>query len=124
MNEKIIRVEDVETLKFLYNHSAMTWEGLREEDFELAMKECGTADTKGYLTKGAVMNEICNLTGDNAYPEDLNIFSIVPFKGLAMLVGARWMDDIIDNNAYREHYHPFKDYEGDEDDEEDEDENW
>lgn len=115
MNDKIIIVNDKEILLYLYNHSAMTWEGLCEDDFELAMKECGTLDTKGYLIKGAVMNEICNLTGDNAYPEDLNIFSILPFRGLAMMYGARWMDDIIDNNARRENYHPFDDIDYEED---------
>ena len=39
---------------------------------------------------------------------DLDIFSIKDFKGLAMNYGARWMTDIIDNNAYRQKYHPFK----------------
>jgi hypothetical protein len=53
------------------------------------------------------MNDICKLTGDNAYPEDLNIFSIDKFRGLAIHYGARWMDDIIDNNARREGHHPF-----------------
>lgn len=117
MDKPIIKVETKEDLQYLYNHSAMTWEGLREDDFQLAMKECGTDDTKGYITKGKVMNEICHLTGDNAYPDDLNIFSILPFKGLAIMLGARWMDDIVDNNAIRESYHPFQDgYEDEEDD--------
>lgn len=105
---KIITVETKEQLKELYDAWAMTWEGLREEDFEVALKECGQENADGYITKGSVMNKICKLTGDNAYPDDLNIFSIVKFKGLAINYGARWMTDIIDNNAYREHYHPFK----------------
>ena len=106
--DRIINVETKEELKHLYDHSAMTWEGLREQDFEIALKETGGKDAKGYLTKGKVMNEICHLTDDNAYPEDLNIFSVVPFHGLAMYYGARWMDDIIDNNADREDWHPFE----------------
>lgn len=72
------------------------------------MKECGGKGVKGYLIKGKTMNEICHLTGKNAYKKDLNIFAIYPFKGLAINVGARWMTDIIDNNAYRESYHPFE----------------
>ena len=117
MDHQIIEVDREEQLKYLYSHSAMTWEGLREEDFQLAINTCGTEDTKGYVTKGKVMNELCHLTGDNAYPDDLTIFSILPFRGLAILVGARWMDDIIDNNANREHFHPFQDgYEEDEED--------
>ena len=105
---EIINVETKEQLKYLYDMWAMTWEGLVEEDFELALKECGTEDAKGYLIKGKVMNDICHLKGNNAYPDDLTIFAIYPFKGLAMQYGARWMTDIIDNNARREHYRPFK----------------
>ena len=105
---EIIEVKTIEQLEGLYHSSAMTWEGLREEDFEVALQKCGQANAKGFLTKGAVMNKLCKLTGDNAYPDDLNIFSIMEFKGLAMYFGARWMDDIIDNNARREGHHPIK----------------
>jgi hypothetical protein len=55
------------------------------------------------------MNKLCKLTGNNAYPNDLTIFSIDKFKCLAITVGARWMDDIISNNARREGYNPFED---------------
>lgn len=104
---EIITVETKEQLKELYDSSAMTWEGLRSEDFEIALQECGREDAKGYITKGSVMNKLCKLTGDNAYPDDLNIFSIAEFKGLAIQYGARWIDDVIDNNARREGHHPF-----------------
>ena len=105
---EIIEVVSINQLEELYNCSAMTWEGLREEDFETALNECGTEDAKGYLIKGAMMNALCGLDGDNAYPRDLNIFVIDKFKCLAFQVGARWMDDIIDNNAVRQEFHPFK----------------
>jgi hypothetical protein len=104
---EIIKVETKEQLKTLYDCSAMTWEGLVEEDFETALNMCGTEGAKGYITKGAVMNKICKLTRNNAYPDDLNIFSIDKFKGLAIMYGARWMDDIIANNADRQGYRPF-----------------
>ena len=104
---EIIKVETKEQLKALNDCSAMTWEGLIEEDFGAALDMCGAEGAKGYVTKGKVMNEICHLTGHNAYPDDLTIFSIDKFKGLAIMVGARWMDDIISNNAYREGYYPF-----------------
>jgi len=107
---KLITVTNKEQLQDLYDNWAMTWEGLREDDFEVALAHCckeGENGT-GYLVKGNVMNDICHLTGDNAYPDDLNIFAIKDFKGLAMTVGARWMTDIIDNNARRESFHPFK----------------
>jgi hypothetical protein len=105
--ENFVNVETLEQLKELNNCSAMTWEGLREEDFGVALDMCGAEGAKGYITKGAVMNKLCKLTGSNAYPDDLTIFSIDKFKGLAITVGARWMDDIIDNNSYREDYYPF-----------------
>ena len=108
MKPKIKVVKTKEELKYLYDRSAMTWEGLREEDFELAINECGVEDTTGYIIKGETMNEICRLTGSNAYPDDLDIFALDKYHGLAMYYGARWMDDIIDNNGRREHYNPFR----------------
>ena len=105
---EIIKVETKEQLKALNDCSAMTWEGLIEEDFGAALDMCGAEGAKGYVTKGKVMNEICHLTGSNAYPDDLTIFSIDKYKGLAIMVGARWMDDILSSNADREGYYPFK----------------
>ena len=105
---EIIKVETKEQLKALNDCSAMTWEGLVEEDFGAALDMCGAEGAKGYVTTGKVMNEICHLTGHNAYPDDLTIFSIDKFKGLAIMVGARWMDDILSSNADREGYYPFK----------------
>ena len=108
--KEIINVTTKEQLKELYKCSAMTWEGLIEDDFQLALDECGQENAKGYLIKGAVMNRICHLYGRDAYPDDLNIFAIDKFKGLALMYGARWMDDIIDNNADRACYHPFNEH--------------
>ena len=105
---EIIKVETKEQLKALNDCSAMTWEGLREEDFGVALDMCGAEGAKGYVTTGKVMNEICRLTGSNAYPDDLTIFSIDKYKGLAIMFGARWLDDIISNNADREGYYPFR----------------
>ena len=104
---EIIKVETKEQLKALNDCSAMTWEGLIEEDFGVALDTCGAEGAKGYVTTGKVMNEICHLTGNNAYPDDLTIFSIDKYKGLAIMFGARWMDDVISNNADREGYYPF-----------------
>lgn len=66
--------------------------------------------------KGEEMNEFFNLTGNNAYPDDLTFlaFSLddLDIGKLAMFkirFGARWFDDIVDNNARREGYHPFND---------------
>lgn len=118
----IKEVKTFEELKKLYDGSAMTWEGLKKESFVEALKECSySKDAWGYYLTGKTMNKLCRLSGDNAYPDSLTIFSILDSKGLAITVGARWMDDIIDNNARREGYHPFnedfEDFEREEDDE-------
>lgn len=105
---EIIKVETKEQLKALNDCSAMTWEGLIEEDFGTALDMCGAEGAKGYVTTGKVMNEICHLTGSNAYPDDLTIFSIDKYRGLAIMFGARWMDDILSSNADREGYYPFR----------------
>ena len=104
----IIKVQTKEQLTALNDCSAMTWEGLIEEDFGAALDMCGAEGAKGYVTTGKVMNEICHLTGSNAYPDDLTIFSIDKYKGLAITYRARWMDDILSSNADREGYYPFK----------------
>ena len=107
---KIIKVDanDNETFQLLYDSWALTWEGLREEDFTLALQECyeqGAPEEVmvGYHIKGRDMNEHYNLTGDNKYPDDLNILAIANYGGrLAFQYGARWFTDIVDNNELRE----------------------
>lgn len=98
----IIKVETKEQFDFLYENWAMTWEGLRADDFGVALEMTGGKDAKGYLISGKDMNKHYGLTGDNAYPDDLNIFAVYPFKGLAIQYGARWFTDIVDNNARRQ----------------------
>lgn len=99
--------------------SALTWEGLAvdEKNFQAVkdwMAEHGAklkTDTI-YVTKGAAMNAAEGLTGDNAYPDDLNIVSIMlenieNWQALTIPrfeVGGRWMDDILDNNRRRQGY--------------------
>ena len=111
MNEtKIIKVEanDNNTFKYLYDKWAITWEGLIEEDFSIALREVFEQDAPdqvmiGYLIKGKDMNEHYKLTGDNKYSDDLNIFAIADYGyKLALHYGARWFTDIVDNNERRE----------------------
>lgn len=64
----------------------------------------------GYLIKGNVMNKLYHLTGDNAYPNDLNIISFAlndfvdsgKFVTSRFEIDAKWLDDIVDNNVMRE----------------------
>lgn len=62
-----------------------------------------------YTFTGKLMNDTYNLTGSNSYPSDLtflcfmldglDIGKLAIFK---LNFGARWLDDIVDNNNARE----------------------
>lgn len=105
----------VKTLKELEAlGSALTIEGLADEaipDFlNWIKKHTPILKEDVYITKGATMNKVLNLTGDNAYSDDLTIVSVrledmqnsmaVAIPRFA--VDARWLDDIINNNLMRE----------------------
>lgn len=109
---------DKAKIKELENGSAFTWEGIRISDEDLkAITEYFKENTPSiklpitfYTWKGKLFNDMYGLTGTNAYPEDLNFLSIAldqwsKMGNLPMIkiaVGARWLDDIVDNNARRE----------------------
>lgn len=106
-------IENVTTKKQLdnlYNHSALTIEGLAEDSIPDMIKwlEDNTTFTTDnpivYVTKGEVMNAEYDLTGDKAYLKDLTIVSVFDIDLLKIAlkrfsVGGRWFDDIVDNNA-------------------------
>ena len=113
---KIINVSTKNELDALYNQSALTWEGLdiSEESFN-AVKDwlnehratIDGVEPTFFVTKGKLMNDIYGLTGNNAYPDDLNIVSVPNIYQSAIIlarfeVGGRWFDDVVDNNVRRE----------------------
>ena len=114
---QIVTDADAKTvLQHLYETSAFTFEGMDTAEQNLQ------AIADFFISKGAIapinitvitgkqMNDICKLTGSNAYNKKLSIMSISPYgKLLAKQIGARWMDDIINNNAKLEGFHPFLD---------------
>jgi len=106
---------DLDIFRKLYDEWALTFEGLWPDDIEKVVDYLIKSDTSiesvnVYITLGEVMNHICKLTGRNAYPNDLNIISFLPFgRVLAMTIDARWFTDIVDNNADREGFHPLND---------------
>lgn len=107
---------DSEKLEELRNTSAFTIEGaggdlndwMKGINELLAEKNIGQVDTF-YTFSGKLMNDTYNLTGSNRYPDDftflcfkldgLDIGKLAMFK---LQFGARWLDDIIDNNLVRE----------------------
>ena len=101
-----------EQLDKLYNNSAFTIEGLAEESIPdlITWLEDNTTFTTDelivYITKGNVMNKTYGLYDNNAYADDLTIISVIGIDMLKVAlkrfsVGARWFDDIVDNNANR-----------------------
>lgn len=113
MTFRKINVNGETELKYLYDNSALTWEGISSDDENLTQVaewlEQYRALTKNeaefYITKGKVMNECYELAGKNAYPDELTIVSVSPecidlrkviFPRFE--VGGRWFDDIVDNN--------------------------
>ena len=113
MKYTIENVVTKEQLEKLYNNSAFTIEGLADEsipDFMACLEENTTFTTENpivYITKGHVMNLAYNLTKDNAYNDDLAIISVIDIDLVKVAlkrfsVGARWFDDIVDNNIMRE----------------------
>ena len=114
---EIIKTEKAEDLQRLYDGSAWTWEGITidEESLNSIIKwfkdqECPLKEEKVYVTKGKLMNEVYGLTGKNRYKNNLKILSIElkNIKDVGKLfmkkfeVGARWFDDIVENNRTRE----------------------
>lgn len=112
MAYKVVEVTTKEQLDTLYKRSALTLEGLVLDslpDFKgwLNKHHADTTNLEFWVTKGAVMNKHYKLTGDNAYPDDLNIVSCIginPYRVTVerFAIGGRWFDDIVDNNLYRE----------------------
>lgn len=110
MNYTIENVTTKKQLDKLYNHSALTIEGLTEDSIPdmITWLEENTVFTTDnpivYVTKGEVMNTEYALVGNKAYADDLTIISIfdIDLMRIALKrfsVGGRWFDDIVDNNA-------------------------
>ena len=109
---------DSDKISELESGSALTWEGLNSDDDSLSqVVEFFTKESKGfkvpcdiYWWSGKEFNDKYELTGSNKYPDNLTFVSIPldmwsEMGNLPMLkfqVGARWLDDIVDNNARRE----------------------
>ena len=111
-----IMVKTKAQLEELVKESALTWEGLDTSDeslkqvFDWLKGYTPLKCERVYITKGALMDAVYELTGDNAYQSDCSIVSIRLCdmeKPMAIaiprfMVGGRWLDDIVDNNRRRE----------------------
>lgn len=110
---KVPENREEEMLKEFFMQSAFTFEGLditnkkSNKCLENDLRQFGFPCDKevyAYYFKGEVMNRIYNLTGDNRYKDDLTFVVIPDFYNpiYKLMMGARWFDDIVSNNAQRE----------------------
>lgn len=116
---KLVEVSEnlEENFKKLYDSWAVTIVGLTPESINDWIQ---WFDKYGGINEGAEvyhifgkdMNDFYGLVGTNAYPDDLNIYSIpLEFAGdyrkfvipMRMQWGGRWFTDIVDNNAQNNH---------------------
>ena len=118
---KIILIEaDESKIRELERASAFTWEGMTLEqenidaianafiEAQLVKKE--TDEIIGYIWYGHTMNSLYELHKDNQYQDELPFlcFDNKSFNGTGNLnvfrlsVGARWLDDIVRNNSFKE----------------------
>lgn len=114
MNKIYLNNNDKENFDLLYNTSAITIEGLLEDsisDYVNWIKQHSKMNCNDvYIISGKVMNEYYNLSGTNAYNDDITIVSVPLESNLDAMnlsikkfeIGARWFDDIVDNNLDRE----------------------
>lgn len=109
--------DNIDKIKELEDSSAFTFEGCSLSESNLTnIVDLFKANTditlpvNFFTWSGKTMNELYNLHNDNAYPDGLhfvavdlsNWSSMRNLPGVKIGMGARWLDDIVDNNAYRE----------------------
>ena len=112
---KTVYVTDKKQLDELYNESAFTLEGFSPAAENLCalenwLKSHGAiidGEAVAHIIKGGFMNLSYDLTGDNAYPNELTIISVTGIDQIKIalqrfMIGGRWFDDIVENNERRE----------------------
>ena len=116
----VLNEADENKIRELEQESAFTWEGMtldQDNIDEIAgifvneqLVESETEEITGYIWYGRTMNTLYHLSGENQYPDDLPFLSFDNkcFNGpgnlsvFKMMIGARWLDDIVRNNALNE----------------------
>lgn len=101
-----------EYLDKFFSTSTFTFEGLDITDkksnkqLERMIHDAGYKNDEivCFWFTGKEMNEKYNLTDNNAYKDDITLVAIPDFYNpmFKLLVNARWFDDIVQNNAYRQ----------------------
>lgn len=101
LRDKTIK-EMKEIFKKFYNTSIFTWEGMIVDDKNMKdiVKGLKLKNYTFYVFSGKQMNSVYRLKNNNAYPDDLTFLSIEKYYNPMVKIqyGARWFDDIVDNN--------------------------
>lgn len=96
-----------ERIEELRRKSAPTWEGMKTEGLSENLKEIDP-EAEFEVCSGKEMNEYSDLTGSNAYPDDLHIVILTKWSinmmDWKLKYGCRWLDDVCDNNEWREQH--------------------
>lgn len=90
--------------KEFYNTSIFTWEGMNADDKNLndIVEGLELENPTFYVYLGRQMNSAYNLKGNKRYPDTLTFISVKDYYDpmVKIQVGARWFDDIVDNNKH------------------------
>ena len=114
MPKYILKHATEQDVEAMCNRSEWTWEGMTiDEDNLDAIAQFIESNVPNlpqpytfWTWTGKMFNEMCELTGNNAYPDDLTFLGVDDLYEpmLKMEVGARWLDDIVENNRRREEH--------------------
>lgn len=113
---EILKVDSKKKCEELRKSSAFTIEGLETSNDSLGgLRDWINTYTllkneRFHVISGCDMNQWYKLSGDNAYPDNLDIVCIKleDIEDVSKIVmprfaiGGRWLDDVIDNNLRRE----------------------
>ncbi len=116
---EILKIDSVKKCESLRSGSAFTIEGINTSSDSLGqLRDWINTYTlmkneRFHVISGGDMNKWYQLSGDNAYPDDLNIVcvkledieDVSKIVTARFSVGGRWLDDVIDNNLRREKTH-------------------
>lgn len=110
---EIIKCKNNSDIQNLYDKSALTWVNRSIDDNSLqeivnwfTSNGCPLREEVCWLTSGKQMNRFCNIKKSIFYPDNANIISIEldnitnasKILSKRMEFGARWFDDIVNQN--------------------------
>ena len=78
--KNIIEIKTLFDLQKLYDADAYVLEDCGNANLESLLEQYGQPDATGYLFKGELLYEACNLPADSSLPKDRVYLAIIPDK--------------------------------------------